>query len=75
MPLRGSSAWRETTFKVIVTRLPRGSFEVSVKCQDGSDYATTRHAHLDVALKMAVPYMAYAAEPDPFEALGRVAER
>lgn len=60
-----------TEFGVRVTRLHSG-YDVYIwehlpgKPHKGLDFAKVHAHHLDVALKMAVPYMASAAEPDPF---------
>lgn len=70
-----------TTFHVHVDR-KSGGYEVSVILVDAGgtrqDFATVDARLLDVALRMAVPYMACAAEPDPFASLleaSRVAAR
>lgn len=58
----------EVRFEVTVTRSPRGSYYVAVTQGDG-EYAQTFHGKLDVALQMALPYMAHAATPDPLQAM------
>jgi hypothetical protein len=60
----------ETRFMVRVAQ-GNGDWLVTVECQDGSEYAKTLAPNLDVALLMAVPYMASAAEPELFAAIGR----
>lgn len=54
-----------TEIRIRVEREHR-HWRVEVGLPDGSPYATVRADPLDVALEMAVPYIAYAVEPDPF---------
>lgn len=56
-------------FSVCVEREDNGHWSVIVNDQYGAEYAKTLGPHLDVALEMAVPYMAYMAEPNPFAKL------
>jgi hypothetical protein len=55
----------QITFEVRVERHSAGC-TVSVFDQSGDQYAVATGPHVDMALRMALPYMAYAAEPDPF---------
>lgn len=64
----GSGGSRTTSFQVHVALADDG-YEVSVTTLGGKQYAKTFGPTLDVALQMAVPYMAYSSEPDPFARL------
>mgnify|MGYP001589647318 CR=1 FL=1 len=64
----------ETTFRVTVDQDEEwGQWRVRVFLPDGiaSHYAMVQTKDLDTALRMAVPYMACAAEPDPLAAAVR----
>ena len=41
-------------------------WRVDVCLPDGSRYATVRSEDMELSLKMALPYIAYAVEPHPF---------
>ena len=52
-------------FTVAVLRLENGHVEVEVRLPDGDDFAVASASDLDTALRMAVSYMACAAESGP----------
>lgn len=62
----------ETRFEVLVVDVG-GSFEVTITDSEGGEYAKTQAPHVDLALQMAVPYMAGMAQPHPFASLLREA--
>jgi hypothetical protein len=54
-------------FEVIVREsVPPARWRIEVTEADGGEFAAVEAGSLEVALRMAVPYMASAAQPDPF---------
>lgn len=64
----------DVEFGVRVSKV-HGGYDVAIwehepgRPHKGIDFAKSHASHLDVALKMLVPYMVSAAQPDPFARL------
>jgi hypothetical protein len=60
---------RSARFGVTVARADDGCWWVSVEDKAGAKYAETFTQDLETGLRMMVPYMYSAAQPDPFAAM------